>query len=56
VIYLLDTNTCVGYLNGTADGVLRRLQTIPPHDVAVCAVVKAVVQAISKNSAQQESS
>lgn len=23
--YLLDTNTCIGYLNGTAEGVLRQL-------------------------------
>ena len=27
MIYLLDTNACIGYLNGTAVGVLQQLQT-----------------------------
>jgi tRNA(fMet)-specific endonuclease VapC len=41
MIYLLDTNTCIGYLNGTAAGVLRQLQTLPLQEIAVCSVVKA---------------
>jgi tRNA(fMet)-specific endonuclease VapC len=41
VIYLLDTNSCIGYLNGRSIGVLRRLQALPSQDVAVCSVVKA---------------
>jgi tRNA(fMet)-specific endonuclease VapC len=41
VIYLLDTNVCIRYLNGRSAGVLRRLQTLQPVDVAVCSVVKA---------------
>jgi tRNA(fMet)-specific endonuclease VapC len=41
VIYLLDTNTCIGYLNGRSIGILRRLQALPSQDVAVCSVVKA---------------
>jgi tRNA(fMet)-specific endonuclease VapC len=41
VIYLLDTNSCIGYLNGRSVGVLRRLQALPSQDVAVCSVVKA---------------
>ncbi|MEG4395953.1 type II toxin-antitoxin system tRNA(fMet)-specific endonuclease VapC [Microcoleus sp. BROC3] len=40
MIYLLDTNTCIGYLNGRSIGVLRRLQALPSQDVAVCSVVK----------------
>lgn len=39
--YLLDTNTCIGYLNGTAVAVQRRLETLNPEDVAVCSIVKA---------------
>ncbi len=39
--YLLDTNTCIRYLNGTASGVLNRLRDTPMDEVAVCAVVKA---------------
>lgn len=41
MIYLLDSNTCIGYLNGRAIGVLRRLQALPSDRVAVCSVVKA---------------
>ncbi|MEP6519866.1 type II toxin-antitoxin system tRNA(fMet)-specific endonuclease VapC [Microcoleus vaginatus] len=41
MIYLLDSNTCIGYLNGRAIGVLRRLQALPSEAVAVCSIVKA---------------
>ena len=41
MIYLLDSNTCIGYLNGRAIRVLQRLQNLPSQDVAVCSVVKA---------------
>jgi tRNA(fMet)-specific endonuclease VapC len=39
--YLLDTNVCIRYLTGRAPRVLQRLHATPPHDVAVCSVVKA---------------
>ena len=39
--YLLDTNTCIRYLNGRAPSVLSRLQALPPAVVCVCAIVKA---------------
>ena len=39
--YLLDTNTCIRYLNGRAPNVLQRLQALPPAEVRVCAIVKA---------------
>jgi tRNA(fMet)-specific endonuclease VapC len=39
--YLLDTNACIGYINGRAPGVRQRLESLPPDDVAVCSVVKA---------------
>jgi tRNA(fMet)-specific endonuclease VapC len=39
--YLLDTNTCIAYLNGRAVGVRRRLQGLPPSEVTLCSVVKA---------------
>lgn len=41
MIYLLDTNVCIRYLNGRSPGILRRLQTLQPVDVVVCSVVKA---------------
>lgn len=41
MIYLLDTNVCIGYLNGRAPAVLQRLRAQQPSDVVVCSVVKA---------------
>lgn len=40
-MYLLDTNTCIGYLNGRAVGVRQRLEAESTEDVFVCSVVKA---------------
>jgi len=40
-MYLLDTNACIGYLNGVAVGVLRRMRTLLVSEIAVCSVVKA---------------
>lgn len=39
--YLLDTNACIGYLNGRAIGVRQRLERLIPAEVFVCSVVKA---------------
>ncbi len=39
--YLLDTNTCIRYLNGRAPNVLQHLQSLPLVEVRVCAIVKA---------------
>jgi tRNA(fMet)-specific endonuclease VapC len=41
VIYLLDTNACIVYLNRPISGVRRRLETLPPQDIAICSVVKS---------------
>lgn len=41
MIYLLDTNACIVYLNRPISGVRRRLETLPRQDVAVCSIVKA---------------
>jgi tRNA(fMet)-specific endonuclease VapC len=40
-MYLLDTNTCIGYLNGTAVSVLSRMRVTPVREIMVCSVVKA---------------
>ena len=39
--YLLDTNTCIAYLNGSNQGVLIELQKHQPLDILLCSVVKA---------------
>ncbi|MEA5503330.1 type II toxin-antitoxin system VapC family toxin [Halotia wernerae UHCC 0503] len=41
MIYLLDTNACIVYLNHPTSGVRRRLESLSPQDIAVCSVVKA---------------
>jgi tRNA(fMet)-specific endonuclease VapC len=41
VIYLLDTNACVVYMNGRSPGVRDHLDRLHPDDVAVCSVVTA---------------
>ncbi len=43
--FLLDTNTCIRYLNGRAPHVRDRMQRTPPALVAVCAIVKAELYA-----------
>jgi tRNA(fMet)-specific endonuclease VapC len=41
VIYLLDTNVCIRYINGRSPSILRKMESLQPRDIAVCAVVKA---------------
>ncbi|MDJ0719900.1 MAG: type II toxin-antitoxin system VapC family toxin [Prochloraceae cyanobacterium] len=43
MIYLLDTNACMVYLNKKLSGVRQRLETLSPSDIAVCSVVKAEI-------------
>ena len=38
--YLLDTNTCIRYLNGRSPAVFERLNALSPADVCVCSIVK----------------
>ena len=40
MIYLLDTNACIAYLNRPMSRIRQRLEVTPPEDVAVCSVVK----------------
>lgn len=39
--YLLDTNTCIKFLNGTSESVFKQIEKNHPKDIAVCSVVKA---------------
>ena len=41
MIYLLDTNVCVVYLNQPQSKVVKQLHCFQPQDIAVCALVKA---------------
>jgi tRNA(fMet)-specific endonuclease VapC len=40
MIYLLDTNTCIGYINRRSVPIYHRLTSLPPEDVVVCDIVK----------------
>ena len=39
--YLLDTNTCIRYLNGRSPQIKKHLEALKPDDVCLCTVVKA---------------
>lgn len=41
MIYLLDTNVCVQYLNGRSEAIRERIQQTDADDIAVCSIVKA---------------
>lgn len=40
MMYLLDTNTCIRYLNQRSPAIIARFHTIHDEDVALCSVVK----------------
>ncbi len=40
MIFLLDTNVWVQYLNRRSEAVLRRMRAVPPADIRLCSVVK----------------
>ncbi len=41
MLYLLDTNVCVIYVNGRSVSVQNGILSVATKDIAVCSVVKA---------------
>jgi tRNA(fMet)-specific endonuclease VapC len=39
--YLLDTNTCIRFLNQRSTAIINKMKSVPDSDIAVCSVVKA---------------
>jgi tRNA(fMet)-specific endonuclease VapC len=39
--YLLDTNTCIKYLNGRSERIRQHLESTQSQDIVLCSVVKA---------------
>lgn len=39
--YLLDSNTCIRFLNGRSLAIASRPKSTPPEQVVVCSIVKA---------------
>jgi tRNA(fMet)-specific endonuclease VapC len=50
MIYLLDTNVCIPYLNGRAPAIRTNLQARKPSEIRVCSVVKAELFAGAQKS------
>jgi tRNA(fMet)-specific endonuclease VapC len=50
VIYLLDTNTCIRFINGRAPQIRENMRTINDADIAVSAITKAEMYAGSAKS------
>ena len=40
MIYLLDTNTCIGYINRRNPSIYQHFLSVSPDDVCICDVVK----------------
>jgi tRNA(fMet)-specific endonuclease VapC len=54
--YLLDSNTCIRYINGRSSSIRVRLQALTPDEVFVCSLVKAEMFAGALNSQEPERS
>jgi tRNA(fMet)-specific endonuclease VapC len=48
--YLLDTNTCIRYLNGRAPQIRAKMQTVSDADIAISTVTKGEMYAGSAKS------
>lgn len=54
--YLLDTNTCIRYLNGRSAAIRRKLPTIPARDIVVCSIVRAeLAYGVAKSQTREAS-
>jgi len=40
LIWLLDTNTCIQYLNGRSSAIRDKLRAATPNEVVLCSIVK----------------
>jgi tRNA(fMet)-specific endonuclease VapC len=54
--YLLDTNTCIRYINGRSEGVQRKLPTVPAKEIIVCSIVRGELAYCAGKSQTPESS
>jgi tRNA(fMet)-specific endonuclease VapC len=39
--YLLDTNTCIRYLNRRSESIIHKMETVVPDEIVVCSVTRA---------------
>ena len=48
--YLLDTNTCIRYINGRAPKIREKMLTITDHDIVISSITKGEMYAGSAKS------
>jgi len=53
-MYLLDTNACIQFLNGTSEKIKKNLQQRSPSEITLCSVVKAELLFGARHSQQVE--
>lgn len=53
-MHLLDTNVCIGFLNGSNNKILRKFQLHNPGELSLCSVVKAELLFGARNSQRVE--
>lgn len=53
---LLDTNTCIRYLNGRVPQIRERFLEVPDHEIVVCSITKAEMFAGAAKSQTPERS
>lgn len=51
--YLLDTNICIGIINGKDPSLRERLRSRPKNEVVICSIVKAELSYGVKKSCQR---
>lgn len=49
-MYLLDTNVCIQFLNGTSEAIKANFQQHAPPEIALCSIVKAELLFGARNS------
>ena len=54
MIHLLDSNTCIRYLNGQSESIRRNLEARRPEEIVLCSVVKAELIYGAVKSARME--
>ncbi len=54
--YLLDTNTCIRYMNGRAPKLIAKIQTIPAREIIVCSIVRGELAFGAAKSQTREAS
>ena len=53
-MYLLDTNVCIQFLNGTSENIKTNLQQHTPAEISLCSIVKAELSFGARHSQQVE--